>query len=38
MAKAEGLDLKAMLKEEIRLLQEDIALRTQYIDRLLDQL
>jgi hypothetical protein len=38
VAKAEGLDLKVMLKEEIRLLQEDIALRTQYIDRLLDQL
>ena len=38
IAKAEGLDLKAMIKDEIRLLQEDIALRTQYIDRLLDQL
>lgn len=38
LEKAQGLDLKAMLKDEIRLLQEDIALRTQYIDRLLDQL
>ena len=38
IAKAEGLDLKAIIKDEIRLLQEDIALRTQYIDRLLDQL
>ena len=37
-AKAEGQDLKAMLKDEIRLLQEDIALRAQYIDSLLDQL
>lgn len=37
-ARAAGDDLKAMLKEEIRLLQEDIALRAQYIDSLLDQL
>ena len=37
-ARAAGEDLKAMLKEEIRLLQEDIALRAQYIDSLLDQL
>ena len=36
--RAAGQDLKAMLKEEIRLLQEDIALRAQYIDSLIDQI
>ena len=38
LEKTQGRDLKVMLKEEIRLLQEDIALRSQYIQSLLDQL
>jgi len=38
LARAEGKDLKALLQEELRLLQEDIALRTKYIESLVDQL
>ena len=38
LARAEGKDLKALLLEELRLLQEDIALRTKYIESLVDQL
>jgi hypothetical protein len=37
-AKARGLDLVAMIREEFRHLEEDIALRTQYINTLLDKL
>ena len=33
-----GLDLKAMIKEEMRHLEEDIALRSQYINSLIDKL
>ena len=33
-----GQDVVAMIREEIRLLDEDIALRTQYINTLLDRL
>ena len=33
-----GHDLKALLQEEIRLLQEDVALRTEYIQSLIDRL
>jgi hypothetical protein len=33
-----GLDLKAMIKEEMRNLEEDIALRSQYINSLIDKL
>ena len=33
-----GLDLKAMIKEEMKHLEEDIALRTQYINSLLEKL
>ena len=38
LARDQGENLKALLQEEIRLLQEDIALRTQYIQSLLDKL
>ena len=34
----QGRDLKALLQEEIRLLQEDVALRTEYIKTLLEEL
>ena len=37
-ARAKGQDIKAMIKEEMRLLEEDIALRTQYINSLLEKL
>ena len=33
-----GQDLAAMIREEIRHLEEDIALRTQYIKSLVDKL
>ena len=33
-----GTDVAAMIREEFRMLQEDIALRTQYIESLLDKL
>jgi hypothetical protein len=33
-----GLDLAAMIREELKHLEEDIALRTQYIHSLLDKL
>lgn len=33
-----GLDLSKMIKEELKLLEEDIALRTQYINSLIDKL
>jgi len=38
LARDQGKDLKALLQEEIRLLQEDISLRTDYIQSLIDQL
>jgi hypothetical protein len=38
LARKQGKDLKALLQEEVRLLQEDIALRTEYINSLLKQL
>jgi len=38
LARAKGQDLKALLSEEIRHLEEDIALRTQYIQALIDKL
>ena len=38
LAREKGLDLKAMLKEEIKHLEEDIALRSQYIQTLIDKL
>lgn len=38
LEKDQGLDLKAMIKEEVRLLKEDTALRTEYINSLIDQL
>ena len=37
-AREEGQDLAALIREEIRHLEEDIALRTQYINSLLDRL
>lgn len=37
-ARDKGLDLVAMIREEINHLEEDIALRTQYIQTLLDKL
>lgn len=37
-AREKGLDLATMIREEIRHLEEDIALRTQYIKSLLDKL
>ena len=36
--RAEGADLKALIREEVRLLDEDISLRIEYINRLLDKL
>jgi hypothetical protein len=38
LAKDQSKDLKAQLKEEIRLLQEDVALRTEYIQTLINKL
>jgi hypothetical protein len=38
LARDQGKDLKALLQDEIRLLQEDISLRTDYIQSLLKQL
>jgi len=38
LARDQGKDLKALLEEEIRLLQEDISLRTDYIKSLISQL
>ena len=38
LARSKGQDLKALLTEEIRHLEEDIALRTQYIQTLIDKL
>jgi hypothetical protein len=38
LERAQGKDLKKLLQEEFRLLQEDIALRTDYIRTLIDQL
>lgn len=38
LARQQGKDLKALLQEEVRLLQEDIALRTDYINSLLKEL
>jgi hypothetical protein len=38
LKQAQGKDLKALLREEMRLLQEDISLRTEYIQSLIDQL
>ena len=38
LQRAQGKDLKALLQEEMRLLQEDISLRTEYIQTLIDQL
>ena len=38
LARAEGKDIKALLQEELRLLREDIALRSEYIESLVDQL
>ena len=38
LAQDQGKDLKALLQEEVRLLQEDISLRTDYIKTLLNQM
>ena len=38
LARDQGENLKALLQEEIRLLQEDIALRTDYIKALVEKL
>ena len=38
LARDESKDLKALLQEELRLLQEDVALRTEYIQSLIDKL
>ncbi len=37
-ARDKGLDLAAMIREELKHLEEDIALRTQYIQTLVDKL
>jgi hypothetical protein len=37
-ARDKGLDLAAMIREELEHLEEDIALRTQYIQTLVDKL
>ncbi|MEM7565402.1 MAG: DUF3461 family protein, partial [Pseudomonadota bacterium] len=36
--KEKGADLAAMIRQEMKLLEEDIALRTQYINSLIDKL
>lgn len=38
LAQSQGKDLKALLREEIRLLHEDISLRSEHIQSLIDQL
>jgi len=38
LAREKGQDLTAMIREEFRLLEEDIALRSQYIKTLLEKL
>jgi len=38
LAREKGLDLAAMIRAEIKHLEEDIALRTQYIQSLVDKL
>lgn len=38
LKREQGQDLVKLIREEFQLLQEDIALRTQYIDNLLDKL
>jgi hypothetical protein len=38
LARESGKDVKALLQEEIRLLQEDISLRTDYIQTLINRL
>jgi len=38
LQREQGKDLKALLQEEIRLLKEDISLRTEYMQTLLDQM
>lgn len=38
LAREKGLDLAAMIRDEIKHLEEDIALRTQYIRSLVDKL
>jgi len=38
VVRQQGKDLKALLEEEVRLLQEDVALRTAYIKSLLEEL
>ena len=38
LAQDEGKDLQELLREEIRLLQEDISLRTDYIQTLIDKM
>jgi hypothetical protein len=38
LSRTKGLDLKALLTEEIKHLEEDIALRAQYIQTLIDKL
>ena len=38
LERSKGQDLKALLTEEIKHLEEDIALRTQYIQTLIDKL
>ncbi len=38
LVREQGQDLAAMIREEIKHLEEDIALRTQYINSLLDRL
>ena len=38
LAREQGQDLAAMIREEIKHLEEDIALRTQYIHSLVDKL
>ena len=37
-SREEGQDLKALIREEVRLLDEDISLRVEYINKLIDKL
>jgi hypothetical protein len=38
LALEQGKDIKARLREELRLLKEDMALHTEYIESMIDQL
>ena len=38
IAREQGLDLKAMIKEEVQMLQDDVAVRIEYINSLVEKI